>query len=822
MVAAVRAGRWLRVGRRAQCVVVVVSMMAGGLAAARQAQAQAAERSFDIPAQPLATALTTFGQQSGLQVSAPAELLQGRTSTAVTGNLTPAQAVSRLLIGTGLTFRISGTTVTLEPAPPPSDSAVQLGPVRVEGAGDVLRAYAVDDPGRTEGSPSYAARSTNTSFKLPLTLQETPQTVVVVPQAAIRDFNLTNVKEILEFTPGVTVQPERSQSYYYYESRGHGMQVQYDGAASPNGFGGRGASTTPDSALIDRVEVLQGAAGLMVGSGAPGGVVNLIRKMPTSTPQVDVDLIGDSWGGWRGVADVSGPIGRSGLGGRLVSVFEQQDSYVDYVSGMHALFYGVVDRKIGDDTTVAAGLTFDQTFDYAPGAHYGVPTAVDGTPYDIPRSRNLGATWGRQDDSGRNVFVRAQRNLGTTWKTQTLVSYESFKTYALESANGRPRIDADWVQIIALGAQIESWYSRNRSIDANAHGDVRLFGRDHQLMFGLNGSWRDNGSDYGAGSSQPLAIIDPYTWDAAAAPGPYSQPLEEWGGWTGENRNYGVYGGGRFEVLEGLHVLAGGRTSWYRQSWDGATANNEDAAWTPYGALTWNVVEPLTAYVSYTNIFQPHEVWVRDRTGKTLAPVTGANTETGLKLSLLGGDLVAQAAFFRLNQTNLAVPDFEGELAGVCGGEFLDACAQATGNVPGRGADVSIAGTILPGFQVLGGYAYSRKDDGWSPRRHSWNFAASYAAPTDRWQIGGTLRHQSGFEYSEGFYFAEDLIYTVKQKPFTVFAFNGRYNLTERLSASIEIENLFDKTYLAQQDWPVNGSVWGNPRRASVTLRTRF
>src|SRR5690606_22250125 len=117
------------------------------------AQQVAAERSFDIPAQPLATALQSFGQQAGLQVSAPAPLLEGRVSTVVKGALPSMQALSQLLVGTGLTFRVLGSTVTLEPAPQSSD-AVRLGPVRVAGTMDGHADGLSSDPGATEGTGS--------------------------------------------------------------------------------------------------------------------------------------------------------------------------------------------------------------------------------------------------------------------------------------------------------------------------------------------------------------------------------------------------------------------------------------------------------------------------------------------------------------------------------------------------------------------------------------------------------------------------------------------------------------------------------------------
>lgn len=63
------------------------------------------QRHFEIPAQSLASALLVFGQQSGLQVSADSQLLEGLRSPAVAGRMSAWDALDRLLQGSGLHWR---------------------------------------------------------------------------------------------------------------------------------------------------------------------------------------------------------------------------------------------------------------------------------------------------------------------------------------------------------------------------------------------------------------------------------------------------------------------------------------------------------------------------------------------------------------------------------------------------------------------------------------------------------------------------------------------------------------------------------------------
>ncbi|WP_186162734.1 secretin and TonB N-terminal domain-containing protein [Burkholderia gladioli] len=57
---------------------------------------------FEMPAQPLARALQSFAKVTELVVLAPAPLLEGRMSTALTGDYPPREALQRVLAGTGL------------------------------------------------------------------------------------------------------------------------------------------------------------------------------------------------------------------------------------------------------------------------------------------------------------------------------------------------------------------------------------------------------------------------------------------------------------------------------------------------------------------------------------------------------------------------------------------------------------------------------------------------------------------------------------------------------------------------------------------------
>lgn len=120
-----------------------LALMPVSTASAQQTTSRVSNaRSFDIPSQPLSTALNAFGRQSGLQVTLAASTSQGLRSATVSGTMTADQALARLLSGTGISYRISGGTALVGSAVSAggsaavaADGATVLDPISAFGAG---------------------------------------------------------------------------------------------------------------------------------------------------------------------------------------------------------------------------------------------------------------------------------------------------------------------------------------------------------------------------------------------------------------------------------------------------------------------------------------------------------------------------------------------------------------------------------------------------------------------------------------------------------------------------------------------------------------
>jgi len=100
------------------------------------AWAQTQDTAFDIRPQPLGAALAAYSRATGVNLVYGAAMPDVRSPGAV-GRMSSSEGLSRILVGSGLTYRFMGAgTARLEPAPQRAggESVIQLGAVRVEGA----------------------------------------------------------------------------------------------------------------------------------------------------------------------------------------------------------------------------------------------------------------------------------------------------------------------------------------------------------------------------------------------------------------------------------------------------------------------------------------------------------------------------------------------------------------------------------------------------------------------------------------------------------------------------------------------------------------
>jgi iron complex outermembrane receptor protein len=142
--------------------------------------APAASYNFSIPPQPLAGAISAFSRVTGIDVVGDGGIARSVQSSGVSGNLTPQQALTRLLAGTGLSYRFTNaSTVAIQK--PNADGSIGAMPA------GAISLDTIDVQGETAWGPfdGYVASRSATATKTDTPLIELPQSISVIARDQI-------------------------------------------------------------------------------------------------------------------------------------------------------------------------------------------------------------------------------------------------------------------------------------------------------------------------------------------------------------------------------------------------------------------------------------------------------------------------------------------------------------------------------------------------------------------------------------------------------------------------------------------------------------
>ena len=783
---------------------------AAGVAYASTALAQsAAVQSYDIPAGPLSSALNRFAQQAGVAIIFQSSDLEGLSTPGLHGAYNEQGGFEALLRGSGYTAVKSANGYMLD-ALPAAGGALELGATQV--SANQLGTI-------TEGSGSYTPGSIATATRMVLTPRETPQSISVVTRQAMDDFGLNSIDDVMRHTPGITVATYDSDRTSYY-SRGFAIKnFQYDGIPILQDPQYSAGHTLTDTAIYDRVEILKGATGLLTGAGGPGGTINMVRKKPTREFKAHIDVGAGSWDNYRSEIDVSGPLTESGnVRGRAVAAYQDKHSFMDHYKRDSEVYYGILEVDLTPDTLLTLGADYQDN--NPKGSSWSGSASLfnsKGDRISNPRSFNNGAKWSSWEQYTRTVFSTLEHNFDNGWVVKGQYNHQINGYNAPLGALLDP--DATTGQAKILARKYTGEYVSD-SGDLFATGPFSLLGREHELVIGGSVSkshW--TGKDY-TNANMVNNAYDYYNWK-----GDSLEP--DWGNVTSYNdettRQTGTYVTGRFSLTDDLKLMLGTRVANYTLT--GTSQAKDTGKVLPYAALIYDINDTISAYTSYTEIFLPQSYY-RDRNNKMLEPDEGTNYELGLKGEFFDGRLNSSLAYFEVHQDNR--PEADTAYNGNPTNPDIDYAYKGI-KATTKGYEAEISGEIMPGWQLQAGYTHKVSRDQGGTKVSTWepedqiNLYTRYklTGDLDKLTLGGGVRWQStGWQmltnWNKG-----GTVEKFSQDPYWLVDLMARYQISKNLSATVNLNNVFDKSYYTNIGF-YNSSYYGDPRNVMVSTRWDF
>lgn len=446
----------------------------------------------------------------------------------------------------------------------------------------------------------------------------------------------------------------------------------------------------------------------------------------------------------------------------------------------------------------------------------------DAGSLNLPRSTALGQDWNRHQARVHDLFAELEHQFAGDWRGKlTLNHVQTDLVQKLNTARGA--VD----RATGRGTAITSNYFVDRDIEANgvdahASGSFQAFGGTHRAMFG--GSWSAQ-EGLSRTTTQSLNIpVDIFNFNHALIPEPatpaYANALRE------RVSLFGLYGSARLALARPLHLHLGGRLSWYKsQAHDALTGAvttdfRQNAEFTPYLGLVYDLGPQWSVYASYTSTFEPQARY-RAFQGGALGPAEGGNYEAGLKGELLDGRLNVAFSVFKIKKRNVAVLDAAhlGECSGL--GTTAD-CYRSASLLRSKGVDIEVGGQLLPGWEVSSGFTVlSTSDEEGEPLtadapQRLLRASTSYTLPGawSDWKLGATVNAQSS-SYVAG-------PPRVTNPGHATLDLRAAYRINRSWTAALNVGNVFDRTYWSVVGSTRNGNAYGMPRNATLTLRGSF
>lgn len=782
-----------------------------------QAATPSAAYRFGIAAGPLDEALQAYARTTGVNVSFDAAQLEGLRSPGLQGEWPAQRGLEQLLARTGFEgVRLPGGGYAVRRRP--ASGIATLTPVTVTARADRLT---------SEDTGAYTLPATSIG-KGEVRLRDLPQSVSVVTRQRLDEQNLASVYDALENTTGITLQQSPQGGKYIY-SRGFGTSIiQYDGVPLERNMYGRASNYAGGTAFYDRVEVLRGAASLLQGSGSPGGAVNLVRKRPLHENRLQAEAKAGSWDRYGAQLDASRVLNADGsLRARALVDRQDNRSFIDRVHLRNTTLYGTIEYDVSPRTQINVGYSHEDL--HGSPTISGLPRYADGAEIGLPRSTSYGADWNRQETTNRGVYVDLTHAWNDDWRLKVSGTYVRESQYLKYTASSRavnPATRQAQVNAALTAADVDA-----SGVDANLTGRIHAFGRAHEVVLGANYAYNKIDTSYAyllnfrSFNAFGVDSALPEPADAAVRAGTEEKRV-------GFGRELGFYGTARLHLADPLKVVLGGRFSRSRRIWDtdttaggGRSVSQTDQGAThfsPYAGLLLDLTPHWTTYVSYADVFEP-QTYV-NAAGETLKPVIGRNYELGLKGEWLDGRLNTAFALFRIDQANRAQVDFS--TSPTCSGD--DYCYTDAGKVRSQGFDAEINGELARGWNAYAGYTFNTtrylrdvNSEGmafaWHTPRHLFRLWTTYQLPgrLNALTVGGGVNVQSGQARQLG-------ALTARASGRAVWNAYARYQIDTRWAATLNVNNLFDKTYYAAIGNLVNGIHYGEPRNVVLTLRGTF
>ena len=638
-----------------------------------------------------------------------------------------------------------------------------------------------------EQDTRYSVPNATTGTRTDTPLRDIPQSIQVVPRQVLKDQQVIRVGDALQNVSGVTNRGGYFGIQEQINIRGFALDT-FQGSYFRDGIR-QFTFDFPETANLERIEVLKGPASILFGQAQPGGIVNLVTKKPLREPYYYLQGTVGNYDTYRGAFDLSGPLNESGtVLYRLNGYYENAGSFRDFVDSERLFVAPTITWAIGSNTS----LTIDAEFiDDSRTLDSGIPALGD-RPANVKSDRFLSEPFSNYEKKEYSVgYVFDHRfndnlSLRNAFRAQWLYPERYFPySTELDEDTGELSRTAYWA-----GGEYANYSTQTDLIGKFATGTIQ-----HQLLFGFEYSKTTENPNFQLDTDYPsINIFDPV----------YAReryPIQPNFFRDDTTKTLGFYLQDQIDLTANLKFLVGGRFDSFDQTRTTRNSGEErqefeqsDSKFSPRVGVVYQPSDTVSLYASYTSSFRPSFGANRNPDDSTFEPQTGRQYEVGIKTDFLDGKLSATLAAFDINKQNVSTEDPSNEGFSI-----------QTGEQTSRGIEFDVAGEIMPGWNIIAsaGYvnAYISEDETYDVGNRLDNAPEFSSSLWTTYEIQkGNLQ---GLGFGLGLYYVGDRqgdLDNSYELPSYFRTDAAIYYRRNNWRAAVNIRNLFDVEYFAGSD----------------------
>ncbi|MCG3709211.1 TonB-dependent siderophore receptor [Aliarcobacter butzleri] len=654
---------------------------------------------------------------------------------------------------------------------------------------------------------NYYKTKSQSATKTDTPIRETPQSVQVVSNEIIKELNAVKIEDVLDYTSGVSRQNNFAGMWDNFSIRGFTGNENTGMSLLKNGFAdNRGYNAPRDTANIESIEFLKGPSGSLYGNSEPGGTINIVTKEPKFTSEHSIKTDVGSYDFYRMALDSTAPI-NDNLAYRLNVATEKKGSFRDHIESQRYVVAPSLLYSINDDTFVSyMGEFIEQKAPFDRGI-----ALIDGK--NVMNPKNF---LGNPDDGdvtlkNQTHQLKLEHYFSDSWSSRMGVAYKnnSLKGFGSE-VTPATKITTDSIN---LRTRYRDYSSDDIQFQADLQNVTDIKDATNTLLFGVE-TYR----------FEQDSIL--YTnKDTVRVDNIRSNPT-----YTVLKTGLGSLSTDKYEEQKGVALfvqdevaykdfrfLTGLRYDEVRMDnvnhLDSSSVKQNDYAVSPRVGITYLIDDMWSVYTTSGTSFRPNTG--TDIDGKTFESERSVSIETGLKFESEDKKTGGTLSLYQIEKKNVLAKDPND-----------DSYFIATGKVRSKGIEFDFNGKITDNIKANFNYTYTDAkviEDSTYEGNELLNIPKHTSSVLLMWE--DSLSLNSSYGIGTGVTYVGRKAGNVNNDfylpDYTTAKIVSYYKVNKELNFSLNIDNLFDKEYIASS-YDVSWLTVGNPRTATLSMTYKF